>query len=1173
MLLKSIQVFVGAILVVVLAPAPTAQGSESDLSMVMNDLTDHITGSTILTGPQIEALTATFEVNRDFLDDSTAIMTQAFNLSALYEGTVGPLFINAETTGGFPRVQEGADGYELERAIFAIQQAILDVVYSPSNCQIHQSLFDGKIFETSTFFPGACAPPADPTVSHSVDINGSNPLMWGRPVCYGPIPARRPTGLYLAPGSIGNVTVSSALVNQGFEILVGAHAVDKFEYYKPTHRRLDRVSKSFPITSTVTSIANPLGGGIYIMVPYEADAGIQTIQVENVVKAPYFSSTSIRQTTLQEWLNTERNHPGPWADFESDKFMMSVPTSWIYNYADPISQMLDWDLAMDAASELLGYGPPNNVRNLVTLYVQVDLDIQHGAYGTGYPQINHGFNPNTPTNGNSSHFFLTDVLGWSIEFHELGHCQLFSKFPGHEESMVNLPYVYVATEKFGMGLVQAFTDSMPLQYLENVDVDQAALTWFVTENFRNGQPMDITNSEHNEVRYQHRGYGRYVEIGTLFGWDVLINFYYQEQLDYINGTPSDGLDPVDSRIFRLSKAAGVDLRPLIHCWGVHPEDPAALQQAIIDEGLPPSPLFHARILHYKDIIPGNNAEFWDHYTTIYPSQPAGGNPNYQYGWYNVWKNIYDESHGTAAKNAMQDLIDLYYDPDLTAPTPDPLTWAAVPTAINDHSITMTASIATDDLNAVEYNFICTDGGGNDSGWQSSNTYIDTGLLALTQYTYQVLARDTSNNGNQTAPTVTASAITTADTGAPTPSPATFASAPMAISDTEIVVVATVGSDGSTPVQYYFAETSGNPGGTDSGWINSPIYHDTGLSPETEYTYTVQMRDALFNVGIGSAPASTTTPLPGAVPVAVPNGDFETIYKPGSTTITATLSGWTQGVGPDCPIDNGQFNFSDMTTGTVADIPGWGGYDRDAWIFWGGTYGRDETTGHLQGSVSTGNNHTPGGSNCYLANGDTWGNPAGGLIVSDTDLGIIESNATYVLSMFSRGSATPIVLRLLADGVEIPPSYLVHPTLSGVHQEFLRVYDVNDLTAYLGQPLTIVCGLGRDAESTQSQFDDVSLEFYEYPELDTFVRGDCNDDGQNDISDAVFSLATLFQGGTAPACDDACDLNDDGRVNIADVIHGLSGLFSGGPAPNSPYPGCGTDSTMDPISCVSYSACP
>ena len=192
--------------------------------------------------------------------------------------------------------------------------------------------------------------------------------------------------------------------------------------------------------------------------------------------------------------------------------------------------------------------------------------------------------------------------------------------------------------------------------------------------------MDITNTTKNEVRYQHRGYGRYVDIAVLFGWNVLSDFYYQEHLDYMSGAPGDGLDKVDSRILRLSKAAGVDLTPLIHCWGVHPVDLDALQAAIATEGLPLSQTIYDRLVHYKDIIPADNAEFWDHYLTIYPSQPGGGNPDYQYGWYNVWKSIYDESHGTAAKNAMQDIIDLYYIPDTAPPTPDPMTFAVAPAA-------------------------------------------------------------------------------------------------------------------------------------------------------------------------------------------------------------------------------------------------------------------------------------------------------------------------------------------------------------------------------------------------------------------------------------------------------------------------------------------------------------
>jgi len=110
-----------------------------------------------------------------------------------------------------------------------------------------------------------------------------------------------------------------------------------------------------------------------------------------------------------------------------------------------------------------------------------------------------------------------------------------------------------------------------------------------------------------------------------------------------------------------------------------------------------------------------------------------------------------------------------------------------------------------------------------------------------------------------------------DTEPPEPNPATFSTAPIAVGSAVITMTATTGSDATPPIQYYFAETSGNPGGTDSGWQSSSSYTDGGLSPETEYTYTVTMRDAAPptpNVGLTSGPASATTNV--AVVSEMPN---------------------------------------------------------------------------------------------------------------------------------------------------------------------------------------------------------------------------------------------------------------------------------------------------------------
>jgi len=97
-----------------------------------------------------------------------------------------------------------------------------------------------------------------------------------------------------------------------------------------------------------------------------------------------------------------------------------------------------------------------------------------------------------------------------------------------------------------------------------------------------------------------------------------------------------------------------------------------------------------------------------------------------------------------------------------------------------------------------------------------------------------------------------------DTTPPTPNPAGFASPPAAISSSAITMTATTASDPSGPVQYLFTETSGNPGGTSSGWQTDASYTDTGLNPDTTYSYTVTTRDALGNTGTPSAAASATT---------------------------------------------------------------------------------------------------------------------------------------------------------------------------------------------------------------------------------------------------------------------------------------------------------------------------
>lgn len=88
--------------------------------------------------------------------------------------------------------------------------------------------------------------------------------------------------------------------------------------------------------------------------------------------------------------------------------------------------------------------------------------------------------------------------------------------------------------------------------------------------------------------------------------------------------------------------------------------------------------------------------------------------------------------------------------------------------------------------------------------------------------------------------------------------ASFQIYPAAVCSSIISMTATKGSGSNGPAEYLFTETSGNPGGSSSGWQTNPDFRDGDLDPETTYSYTVTMRDALGNIGNVSEVKSATT---------------------------------------------------------------------------------------------------------------------------------------------------------------------------------------------------------------------------------------------------------------------------------------------------------------------------
>jgi N-terminal domain of M60-like peptidases/Peptidase M60, enhancin and enhancin-like len=626
--------------------APIDGDNAPVFSAALAKLTSHLNGTLVLTALQIREQHTLMATAMAALAGSEAALSEAFKLIDLYDLKRKPLFTeNSETRDGFgnqPAREDGIndaniDKYSIDRAIFALVQAIFEDVYAkPVVYKKYENFLKGKKFLTSNAFPGMVKNNAKPT-NGSVKINASVPKLAGVAPRYSNENARRPTGYFLAPGDVGSVTVPVSLANKGIKILVGAHTSDKSAVdfvYRPY-----RMHMEFLIENATTQIYNPFGGSIYIIVPIGSNHGVVDVGINNVVASPFFSNTSHRKTTLADW-EIQRKNPGPMADFETDKFMLQVPTSFIFNYKNPDVLMAEWDKRMDAIHSV--HGQPL-VNGNVKMFKQIDAYTEHDGFAApGYP-ISTDFYRHTYDSGragNEDVWYLRTGPNFMyyggdpnnsveqfafVDFHELGHSLQVSMSSEYteRESIVNLLAVAVYNIASGQNIDIAFDNSLGHKLnRQRATRDLAAIDWMVTYKFRDGLRMNF-----DEMGYQYRGHAKYVDIAVLFKWDTLGKFFKEEQDRAIvlgvdrRPTFDDGFskyyygavngEGIDSRILRMSKTAGADLRPLFHFWGVQPVENTKLAAALKNLGLLPSQKIYDRIAYYKTVIPSGTTTYYD----------------------------------------------------------------------------------------------------------------------------------------------------------------------------------------------------------------------------------------------------------------------------------------------------------------------------------------------------------------------------------------------------------------------------------------------------------------------------------------------------------------------------------------------------------------------------------
>ncbi len=209
-------------------------------------------------------------------------------------------------------------------------------------------------------------------------------------------------------------------------------------------------------------------------------------------------------------------------------------------------------------------------------------------------------------------------------------------------------------------------------------------------------------------------------------------------------------------------------------------------------------------------------------------------------------------------------------PDTTAPTaPDNI----IETGQTITSVSLSWDVATDDVGVSGYH-VYRDG--SLVGSPGGTSFTDTGLGVGSSHTYNISAYDAANNTSaQSAPF---SANSSTDTTPPTiPSSLLTTS----VLDTSIGLSWTASTD-DVAVTGYKIYRDGSLVGTSP----SASFIDTGLSPVTNYSYTVKAYDAANNTSTASAALPVQTAFDTTVP-STPTGLLATTRT--DTTITL---GWT-----------------------------------------------------------------------------------------------------------------------------------------------------------------------------------------------------------------------------------------------------------------------------------------
>ncbi|MEW6742945.1 MAG: M60 family metallopeptidase [Planctomycetota bacterium] len=344
------------------------------------------------------------------------------------------------------------------------------------------------------------------------------------------------TGLYAPAGEDITVQVPGSSRGKGLWVRIGCHSDELWGLDE--WRRDPAICRRVPLEQEVTRIVSPLGGLIYLEVP-QGQSGRLDVTVEGAVRAPRYVHG---RTTPEVWREV-REHPAPWAELESSKIVLTIPSASVRKLEDPQALMSFWDGVLECYAELGTRPLPRRPERMVT-----DVQISAGYMHSGYPVMLHLDVADVVTS--------IDVLRgkkhggvWGL-WHELGHNHQQPEwtFAGTGEVTCNLFTLYV---------IEKISSVTPMQGPEMQGQIPS-----VREYIRGGADFERWKSD------SFLALAMYALVQEAFGWEPF-RMSFAEYRDLApQERPGTDDEKRDQWLMRLSRACQRNLAPYFEAWGV-----------------------------------------------------------------------------------------------------------------------------------------------------------------------------------------------------------------------------------------------------------------------------------------------------------------------------------------------------------------------------------------------------------------------------------------------------------------------------------------------------------------------------------------------------------------------------------------------------------------------------